>query len=109
MNAIFSIQIPETGASFPCKPQESLLFGMVRLGRKGIPVGCRAGGCGVCKVRILSGTYTNGKMSRAHVSEEEEQNGFVLACRCQPSSDLAIEVVGKMRKNACAPLPTPTT
>ncbi|WP_020394560.1 2Fe-2S iron-sulfur cluster-binding protein [Thiolinea disciformis] len=94
----FTIQITDSGDSFPCKPNEMLLLAMVRLGRKGIPVGCRNGGCGVCKVHVKSGEYSNGKMSRAHVTEQEEQDGYALACRCQPSSDLVIEVVGKMRK-----------
>ncbi|SKA75368.1 2Fe-2S iron-sulfur cluster binding domain-containing protein [Thiothrix eikelboomii] len=94
----YTIHIPETGASFNCKPQEMLLVAMMRLGKKGIPVGCRSGGCGVCKVQVQQGKYATGKMSRAHISEQEEQAGFVLACRCQPQSDLVITVVGQMRK-----------
>jgi ferredoxin len=94
----YTVSIPETGASFSCKPHEMLLAAMVRLGKRGIPVGCRSGGCGVCKVLIQQGDYANGKISRAHVSEQEEQAGFSLACRCQPKSDLVITVVGQMRK-----------
>jgi ferredoxin len=37
-------------------------------------------------------------MSRAHISEQEEQAGYVLACRCEPKSDLVITVIGQMRK-----------
>ena len=94
----FTIHINEIEEKFLCKPQEMLLTGMVRLGKRGIPVGCRSGGCGVCKVHIQQGDYSTGKMSRAHISEQEEQAGFVLACRCQPKSDLVLTVVGKMRK-----------
>ena len=71
---------------------------MVALGRKGIPLGCRNGGCGVCKVTILSGEYTSRVMSRAHVSEEDERQGHVLACRVKPCSDIRISVVGKLKK-----------
>ena len=46
----YNVVIDETGERFRCSPQESLLVGMERLGKKGIPVGCRGGGCGVCKV-----------------------------------------------------------
>lgn len=95
-----TIHLSETGESFECKPYEMVLAAMARMGKKGIPVGCRSGGCGVCKVHIQSGEYAKGKMSRAHVTEEEEQAGFVLACRCQPLSDLELRVVGKMRKAA---------
>jgi ferredoxin len=66
------------------------------LGRKGIPVGCRGGGCGVCKVRVLQGVYHTRKMSRACISDEEELRGVVLACKLFPESDLRVKVLGKM-------------
>ena len=70
------VHIAQTNESFPCAGDESLLKGMLRLGRKGIPVGCVNGGCGVCKVKILEGsTTTLGPVSRAHVSAEEEAQG----------------------------------
>ena len=103
LNKGFTIHIPETGESFMCRGQEMLLSAIVRLGKKGIPVGCRSGGCGVCKVHVLEGEYSTGKMSRAHVSVQEEDEGFVLACRCEPQSDLSIKVVGQMRKRVYAP------
>lgn len=92
------VAIPEIGESFACRSGEMLLAAMSRLGKKGIPVGCRSGGCGVCKVHIQQGEYVTGKMSRAHVTVDEEKQGYALACRCQPQSDLTIRVVGQMRK-----------
>ncbi|MGE3691891.1 MAG: 2Fe-2S iron-sulfur cluster-binding protein [Novosphingobium sp.] len=80
--------------TFGCLDGETLLGAAIRSGRQIIRVGCRAGGCGMCKVRILGGRYETGKMSRAHVSEAEESKGFVLACRTMPSS--AIEFRSKV-------------
>lgn len=97
----FNVLIEETGETFRCSPQESLLAGMERLGKKGIPVGCRGGGCGVCKVEITSGSYVKRVMSREYVSAEEEAAGRVLACRVKPSSDISLRVLGKMAKNVC--------
>lgn len=97
----YNVVIDETGESFRCSPQESLLVGMERLGKKGIPVGCRGGGCGVCKVEILEGTYQKRVMSREYVSAEDEAADRVLACRIRPTSDLRIHVLGKMCKNVC--------
>ena len=37
------VTIEQTGESYPCAIGESLLKGMLRLGRKGIPAGCCAG------------------------------------------------------------------
>lgn len=102
----FNVLIEETGETFRCSPQESLLAGMERLGKKGIPVGCRGGGCGVCKVEITSGSYVRRVMSREYVSAEEEAAGRVLACRVKPSSDISLRVLGKMAKNVCRVQPT---
>lgn len=94
-----SLHVVQTGETFPCASDESLLQGMLRLGRKGIPVGCVNGGCGVCKVRILEGQYRPlGPISRAHVSAEEEAQGFTLACRVAPVTAIRLEVAGKFEK-----------
>lgn len=97
----FNVLIEETGETFRCSPNESLLVGMERLGKKGIPVGCRGGGCGVCKVEITSGDYVKRVMSREYVSVEDEAAGRVLACRVKPASDITLRVLGKMAKNVC--------
>ena len=60
------VTLENTGEVYRCSETKHLLAGMIQLGKKGIPVGCRSGGCGVCKVEILSGDYTSKKMSRAH-------------------------------------------
>jgi len=101
----FNVTIEETGESYRCAPNESLLAGMERLGKKGIPVGCRGGGCGVCKIEVLAGSYSKRVMSRAYVSAEEEAAGQVLACRVYPTSDIRLRVLGKMARNVCRPLP----
>lgn len=94
-----SVHVMQTGETYPCAGDESLLQGMLRLGRKGIPVGCVNGGCGVCKVRILEGKIRPlGPISRAHVSAEEEAQGFTLACRVAPVTAIRLEVAAKFEK-----------
>jgi ferredoxin len=85
-----------------------LLEGMEALGRKGIPVGCRNGGCGVCKVAIRAGRYTTRVMSREHISEDDERCGRVLACRVKPASDIRLAVIGTMKKSVCRSVETAT-
>jgi len=97
------IRIEDSGEDYQCRPDESLLEGMTRLGRRGIPSGCRGGGCGVCKVQITSGAYQTLAMSRQHVSPEELAQGTVLACRVMAQSDLSLKVLGKLHKNLCRP------
>ena len=101
----FNVLIEETGETFRCSPNETLLVGMERLGKKGIPVGCRGGGCGVCKVESTSGDYVKRVMSREYVSAEDEAAGRVLACRVKPASDITLRVLGKMAKNVCRTQP----
>lgn len=91
------VTLLDSGESFSCAAEESVLHGMARLGKRGIPLGCRGGGCGVCKVEVVSGEFRKQVMSRDHVSADDEAQGRVLACRIRPAGDLLVKVVGKLR------------
>jgi len=94
-----TVTIAQTDERYACAAGESLLAGMAKLGRRGIPVGCLNGGCGVCKVRLLHGTvHKLGPISRAHVSADEENDGYALACRVAPDGDVELEVAGHLKK-----------
>lgn len=80
------------GSRFACPEGERVLIAMEQAGLDDIFVGCRGGGCGICKVRVVHGAYRTGKMSRLQVSEEEASAGYTLACRLYPLEDLAIEL-----------------
>ena len=97
----YSITIEQTGESYLCSEEESLLCGMERLGKRGIPVGCRGGGCGVCKIEVTSGCFHARAMSRAHVNVDEEERGRVLACCVKPASNMVLRVIGKMKRSVC--------
>lgn len=92
------VEILDTGERYPCGGGRHILGAMAALGRKGIPSGCHGGGCGVCKVRIVAGEVSTLSMCRSHVSAEEQAQGYVLACRAFPHTDVSLEVVGGMRK-----------
>ena len=85
--------------SFDVRDGGRLLHEMIAHRSTAIAVGCRGGGCGVCRVRILDGTYTTKRMSRRHVSQADEDAGIVLACRTLPASDLTVR---------CEPASVPT-
>ncbi|MEJ8857510.1 2Fe-2S iron-sulfur cluster binding domain-containing protein [Variovorax robiniae] len=94
----FVVAIGNTQERYACRADQTLLGGMEQLGRRGIPVGCRGGGCGVCKVRIESGAVRRDRMSRRHVSAKEEAEGYVLACRAYPQSDLQVQAVATLAR-----------
>jgi len=75
---------------FNCPEGQTVLIAMTRKGKTCLPVGCCAGGCGICKVKVLKGDYETKVMSRAKVSKEEEAKGIALACRILPASDLTL-------------------
>ncbi len=99
----YAVLVLQNGTSFACSSNENLLHGMAKTGKKGIPVGCLNGGCGVCKVVIRSGIVKkSGAMSRAHISEQDEQQGVVLACRVTPLSNIELDLTGCIKKRFCA-------
>lgn len=57
-----------------------------------LPVGCRRGGCGVCRAKVIAGDYRRGPMSREHVSPSEEAEGIVLTCAIYAQSDLTLRL-----------------
>jgi ferredoxin len=95
---LHNIIITDTGEVYKCRETQHLLAGMSQLGKKGIPVGCRGGGCGVCKIYILKGIYQTKKMSRERITEQQEESGMVLACRVFPLSDIHLQVLGHLNK-----------
>jgi len=86
----FQIRIDDGDAIFSCPAHERVLVAMERQGLSQLPVGCRGGGCGVCRVRVTSGRYRTGRMSRAHVSTQDETAGIALACQLIPETDLSL-------------------
>lgn len=82
---MFSKRSPATTFSAP--RGNSLLQAMES---NGVPViaACREGVCGCCKTQVLAGDYR--VTSTQTLSERELAEGYVLACSCQPQSDLVL-------------------
>lgn len=87
---------------FACRPNENLLEAMRRSGVAGIPMGCRGGGCGVCRIQVREGQFSFKPMSRTHISEPQERAGEALACRVYAQTDLQVEVTGRLGRRHCA-------
>jgi len=94
MNSTYQVEIVDTNQTYTCKESESLLSGMERAGLHLSLVGCRGGGCGICKIQIIEGNVEYGAMSKAHISDEARANGMALACRVMPRGDVKIRIIG---------------
>lgn len=97
------VLLRNTGEQFICPEDSNVLAAMEKARCSGIPVGCRNGGCGACKVRVATGEFRTGKMNRAVVSEAEQAEGCTLACRTFPISAIEIEVLGRVWQTKPAP------
>ena len=91
----FQIAVPEAALSFPCRDDQTALGAMIQAGASAMQVGCRGGGCGVCRVQVLEGRYETGTMSRTQVDQSDRDQGIVLSCQLFPRSDLRLRVLGR--------------
>lgn len=60
-----------------------------------IPHGCRIGGCGLCKCRLLSGNVKQSAEVMSRLTAKEKQEGIIYACSSMPLSDLRIELINE--------------
>jgi ferredoxin len=85
----------------PCALGETVLSALLRSGAR-VFFGCTGGGCGVCKMRLISGHLDYGRYSEAVLSEEEKRQGFFLSCQAKPLSDLTIQLTEANRYRKAA-------
>jgi len=102
----FTITVEDCGTASCLSGERALValeraqgFGRLKNLPHKLPVGCRRGGCGICRVRVLHGDYRKDAMSRAHISESDEAAGLVLACSIYPLSDILLRFETPIRVN----------
>lgn len=72
-------------------PRETLLQAALREGLA-FPHSCRVGGCASCKCRLVSGKVRELTQSSYVLSDDELDQGYILACQAVPQTDVRIEV-----------------
>lgn len=74
------------------RPDETLLAALSRSGL-GYRIGCRRGGCGVCKLHLLLGEVRYERtVADAVLSDEEQIEGLCLSCRAVPITNVVVEL-----------------
>jgi ferredoxin len=91
----FQIAVAETALSFPCRDDQTVLGAMIQARATVVQIGCRGGGCGVCRVQVLEGQYETGTMSHAQIGQSDRDQGIVLSCQLFPRSDLRLRALGR--------------
>ena len=74
-----------------CRPNETVADASYRVGIN-IPLDCRDGACGTCKCHVESGEYEGGDYIEDALTDKEAAQGFALACRMRPKTDLVIKI-----------------
>lgn len=85
-----TVVMRENKYTVPCRNDETLLVAMERAGIHA-PSKCRAGGCGFCRSKLVSGEYTAAP-NRDKRRIADFKFGWVHPCCIYPDSDITIEV-----------------
>jgi alkene monooxygenase reductase len=85
-----TISVSPFAHEFSCKNGETLLEAALRNGVL-LKYGCKHGGCGTCKVRLLDGDVTE-RGSTFALSMEDQANDLILACASIPLEPCVIDV-----------------
>ena len=71
---------------------ETLLRALARAGLR-YRVGCKRGGCGICKIQLLAGEVRYERPIAASVlSDDERVEGICLSCRAVPLTNVVVEL-----------------
>jgi ferredoxin len=88
---VYTITLSPVGDTAPCSPEETVLAAILGSGAS-VMFGCRGGGCGTCRMRVISGKVEHGHSSAAVLPEEDRESGWFLSCQARALSDLTIEL-----------------
>lgn len=87
-----NVTIHPTGEVIYLEPDETVLTGLYKAGYA-YTVGCKRGGCGICKVDCSEGTFSYERpIASSVISDEERADGTCLSCRAVPDTDITIEM-----------------
>lgn len=85
-----TVRILPSQREFQVEPGETIIDAAIRQG-VALPYGCRSGSCATCACRLAAGEIDYPEGPPLGLMDEEIANGYILACRAHPRSDLVIE------------------
>ncbi|MGY4652786.1 2Fe-2S iron-sulfur cluster-binding protein [Mycobacterium sp. URHB0021] len=86
------VTILPDGLQVTAAEAETVLAALSRAGLR-YRVGCKRGGCGVCKVQLVLGEVRYERpVAESVLSDDQRVEGICLSCRAVPITDIAIEL-----------------
>ncbi len=87
----FNVKNRRTQSSFEASHKQYVLDAAINAGLA-LPHSCRAGNCGSCKARLLSGEIAHDEFDDSALSDYHARDGCILLCRCRALSNLEIDI-----------------
>jgi ferredoxin len=98
------ITVLPTGTTVDTEQDETIIAALVRSGYL-IRVGCKRGGCGICKVHLLAGEVRYERtVADTVLSDADRAAGICVTCRAVPLTDVVIELQEGDRLRLMSPL-----
>ncbi len=92
MSGLPEVTILPDGVRVTVAEGETLLRALSRAGLR-YRVGCKRGGCGICKVELKLGEVTYERpIAPTVLTDDERVEGVCLSCRAVPLTNLVIEL-----------------
>lgn len=86
------VTILPDGLQVTAADAETVLGALTRAGLR-YRVGCKRGGCGICKVQLVLGEVRYERVvAESVLSDDERVEGICLSCRAVPITNIAIEL-----------------
>ena len=86
------VTILPDGVHVEARDEETLLRALARAGLR-YRVGCKRGGCGICKVQLKLGEVRYERpIADSVLSDDERVEGICLSCRAVPITNIVIEL-----------------
>ncbi len=80
------------GIRVPAAAGETVLAALGRAGLR-YRIGCRRGGCGVCKLQLVAGEVRYERpVADSVLSDDEKVQGICLSCRAVPITNVLVEL-----------------
>ena len=85
----WTVTLEPSGRAFSVAPDQTILEASLEQSVK-LPYGCQQGTCGACKCQLRDGQVKSLGQHPLALSPEERNDGWILACRSVPQSDLRL-------------------
>ena len=84
-----TLTLPQIGRWLEARPGQTILSAALDAGVP-FPHSCRSGRCGACKSKLLDGAVTMGEHTRFALTEVEQAEDLILACRAVPQTNVTV-------------------